>query len=100
MTDATSSRHNGDRWNRDENRYLDPASERYATQLAAVVFGWGTWTLDANPDDGAPESSRAAAELSARREWTQVLPGKRRWPKPTSSLSDDQISGDQGRDRL
>jgi hypothetical protein len=32
---------------REENRYLDPAGERYATQLAAVVFGWGPWQREA-----------------------------------------------------
>jgi hypothetical protein len=64
MTNATSSRLDGERLDRDDSRYLDPASERYATQLAAVVFGWGSWSLEAFADDAGVESSRAAAELS------------------------------------
>jgi hypothetical protein len=64
MTNATSSRLDGDRLDRDDGRYLDPASERYATQLAAVVFGWGSWSLEALADAASVESSRATAELS------------------------------------
>lgn len=45
-----------DRWEREDNCYCDPASERYAAQLASVVFGWGTWhhlEADALPNDVA-----------------------------------------------
>ena len=51
MTNATSTRLTPERRERDENRYLDPASERYATQLAAVVFGWGTWSVGPLADE-------------------------------------------------
>lgn len=82
MTNATSSRLDGDRLDRDENLYLDPASERYATQLAAVVFGWGTWNLiDAfAAEDAAVESSRAAersagSSLDSAEAWAAALTG-------------------------
>lgn len=65
MTNATSSRLTPERRERDENCYLDPASERYATQLAAVVFGWGTWSVGPLADEEAlADSCRARADVS------------------------------------
>lgn len=65
MTNATSTRLTPERRERDENRYLDPASQRYATQLAAVVFGWGTWSVGALAEEEAlPDSCRTCADMT------------------------------------
>jgi hypothetical protein len=66
MTNATPTRLSQERRERDDNRYLDPASERYATQLAAVVFGWGTWSVGPLADEDAlVDSCRTRADASA-----------------------------------
>lgn len=71
-----------DRWERDDNCYCDPASERYAAQLASVVFGWGTWHhLEGDArgtelilgDDVAIDSSRFRAFQSPK---ARVAPRK------------------------
>lgn len=48
-------------WEREEGHYLDPASDLYAAQLAAVVFGWGTWELSSDSGACADRGSRDEA---------------------------------------